>query len=81
MSFDVFFQRFRDGDAANGGGDVMRQVLAPYTVNAESNGNYLSVACGDGTADVYLSDGHMMANHVTGDGVWQLLVEGAAAAD
>jgi hypothetical protein len=35
---------------------------------------------GDGTADVYLDDDGMMANHIAGDGPWDLLVEGARAA-
>lgn len=37
MSFDVFFQGFRNGDAAAGGGDRMRQVLAPFIVAASPN--------------------------------------------
>ena len=36
---------------------------------------------GDGEADIYLNDGRMMANHISGHGPWNLLVEGARAAN
>lgn len=61
MSFDVFFQRFRDGDSADGGRERMNEVLAPHAVRA---GEMLEVTYGDGTADVHLGNGGMMANHV-----------------
>lgn len=80
MSFDVFFQRFTDGDAGVGGGDQMRRVLAPFMVR-EDQSRYVLVEYGDGTADVYLSDNSMMANHVSGESPWEILVQGAGAAD
>lgn len=36
---------------------------------------------GDGAADVYLHDGGMMANHISGRDPWHLLVQGARAAN
>ena len=80
MSFDVYFQGFGGGDAAAGGGDIMRSVLEPFAVRSESDGDFLLVKRGDGWADVYLSADSAMANHVSGTEPWQLLVEGATAA-
>lgn len=80
MSFDVFFQRFTDGDADPGGGDLMRQVLEPFIVREEPDTHFARVEYGDGGADVYLDGDEMMANHVTGEGTWDLLVEGARTA-
>jgi hypothetical protein len=80
MSFDVYFQRFRDGDAGSGGGDRMRQVLEPFIVRQESDGGLAQVEYGDGSADVYLDDDGMMANHISGEQPWELLVRGARAA-
>ena len=77
MSFDVYFQRFREGDAEPGGGNEMRQVLEPFIVREERE--FAEVAYGDGSADVYLSDDGMMANHISGERPWDLLVEGARA--
>ncbi|MEV0285586.1 hypothetical protein AB0H36_15855 [Kribbella sp. NPDC050820] len=81
MSFDVFFQRFRDGDAEPGGGDRVRQMLKPFVVRAEDPEHpFMLVEYGDGSAVVYLNADGMMANHITGRDPWDLLVEGARAA-
>lgn len=80
MSFDVFFQRFRNGNAAPGGGEAMRSVLAPHIARAEPENSFAHVVFGDGAADVYLSDDSMLANHIAGEQPWDLLVEGAKAA-
>jgi hypothetical protein len=80
VSFDVYFQRFRDGDAEPGGGEPMRQVLDPFIVREEPEHSFLLVEYGDGSADLYLDGDHMMANHITGKKPWELLVEGAQAA-
>jgi hypothetical protein len=79
VSFDVYFQRFRDGDAAPGGGIRMRQVLDRFIVREEPEHSFLLVEYGDGSADIYLDGDNMMANHITGE-TWELLVEGARAA-
>lgn len=47
----------------------------------ESRGSFLQVQHGDGGADVYLSDDSMMANHVVGEDLGDLLVQGAQAAN
>jgi hypothetical protein len=38
-------------------------------------------AVGDGEADIYLHDAGMMANHIEGRDRWDLLVQGAKAAN
>lgn len=81
VSFDVYFQRFRNGDADPQGGEQMRQILQPHIAREDSEQNFALVEYGDGSADVYLDRGGMMANHVSGDHLWDLLVEGARAAD
>lgn len=79
VSFNVFFQGFITGESSERGGAEMRGVLAPHIV--EESETFLRVRYGDGEADVYLSDDGMMANHITGRNPWDLLVEGAAAAN
>jgi hypothetical protein len=81
MSFDVFFQRFVGGEAVPGGGEVMRATLAPYIAREEPEHHFALVEYGDGSADVYLDGDNMMANHITGNEPWHLLVEGARAAE
>jgi hypothetical protein len=81
VSFDVFFQRLRDGDADEGGGKQMREVLAPYIVSERPQHNFALIEFGDGSADVYLDPSDMMANHISGADPWDLLVRGARAAD
>ena len=80
MSFDVFFQRFKNGDADEGGGEAMRRVLAPHIVREGPEHDFALIEFGNGSADVYLGASDMMANHVSGDSPWDLLVDGAMAA-
>jgi hypothetical protein len=81
VSFDMFFQRFRHGDAGPGGGEAMRQILQPYIVREEPEHHFALVECGDGSADVYVEVDNMLANHISGEQPWRLFVEGAQAAD
>lgn len=80
MEIDAYFQGFRDGEEAEGGGARMRAVLEPHAVAEEPEHGYLALRHGDGGADVYLESSHMLVNHMVGDAVWDLLVEGARAA-
>jgi hypothetical protein len=80
VSFDVFFQGFDQGEPVRSGGSRMRDVLAPCIRRKEPDTSFLSIEVGDGTADVYLDDNDMLANHITGRDPWDLLVRGAAAA-
>lgn len=66
MSYDVFFQGFKRGDAAAGGGASARTMLAPHLTKSEPEHNFLRIEVDDGGADVYLSDDHMMVNHAGG---------------
>jgi hypothetical protein len=79
VSFDVVFQGFIAGEPAESGSAEMLAVLAPHVT--ERRGTFLRVQVGDGTADVYLSDDGMVANHVSGLDPWDLLVTGARAAN
>ena len=79
MSFDLFFQGFVAGESSERGGAQMEGVLRPHVT--ASQGSFMRVEVGDGGADVYLSDDSMMANHISGQDVWDLLVRGAQAAN
>lgn len=79
MSLDVFFQGFIAGESSERGGTEMRAVLAPHVI--EEDASFLRIRVGDGEADVYLRDDGMMANHVSGQDPWDLLVKGAQAAN
>jgi hypothetical protein len=79
MSFDVFFQGFVAGESSKRGGAQMREVLTPDI--SEEHNTFVRVRVGDGEADIYLSDGGMMANHISGHDPWDLLVPGARAAN
>ena len=80
MSYDVFFQGFKGGDAAPGGGDTVRAMLEPHVTQSETEHSFVRIEVEDGAADVYFSDDHMMVNHAQGTGTWDLLVRAAAAA-
>lgn len=55
----------------------MREVLASFIVREEPGHHFVLIEGGDGSADVYLDEDGMMANHITGEDPWQLLVEHA----
>lgn len=59
----------------------MRQVLQPFIVRGSPEQHFALVEYGDGSADIYLDGDDMMANHISGEQPWQLLVEGARAAN
>ncbi len=80
MSFDVYFQKFLDGEPKSGGGDRMRKVLQPYIVREEPEHRFALVECGDGSVNVNLGGDSMMANHFFGEDPWDLLLEGARQA-
>jgi len=79
VSFDVFFQGFLADESSDHGTTQMREVLAPHA--SEEDGTFLRVCVGDGEADIYLRGGGMMANHISGRDPWDLLVQGARAAN
>lgn len=79
MSFEIFFQGFLGGESSAHGGTQMREVLAPHI--SEQDGAFLRVQVGDGHADIYLSECGTMANQISGRDPWDLLVQGAQAAN
>lgn len=81
MSYDVYFQGFKGGDAAPGGGDAVRVILDPHVMRSEPEHSFARIEVEDGGADLYLSDDHMMVNHAGGTATWDLLVRAAAAAN
>lgn len=52
MSFDIFLQGFKDGEAAAGNPDAARQALGPYLTGVPDEG-YARVRTADGQADVH----------------------------
>lgn len=72
-------QGFIVGDSSGTGGARMREAVAPHVV--AQSGSKLHIRCGDGEADLYVSEGGMMANHILGRDPWQLLVAGARSAN
>jgi hypothetical protein len=79
VSFDVFFQGFLAGESSDRGGEHMRAVVEPYVTSKGET--CWQIRCGDGGADVYMRDDGMMANHISGEDPWDLLVRGARAAN
>lgn len=79
MSYDVFFQGFLAGESSGTGAAAMDRGLAPYVV--ERRGSFRHLRVGDGSADAYVNDVGMLANHISGVDLWEVLVEGARAAN
>ena len=52
----------------------MRLVLATCIRREEPDTGFVLIEVGDGTADVYLDDNDMLANHITGRDPWDVLV-------
>ena len=81
VSFDIYFQRFENGDAGSGGGaaaaEALRAFLRPSLENPQR------VEHPGGSAEIYgISDSGMMATHVAGgEEIWDLLVSTARAAN
>jgi hypothetical protein len=81
VSFDIFLQCFKAGDAVDGGAEESLDVLRPYLVQAPYGG-VASVRTIDGEAEVYgLDTGSLMITGVSGEAIWQLIFDLAAAAD
>jgi len=72
MSFDIFFQASslagRPKAAAHRCGGASER---PFF---EEEGTFLGVRVGDGRTDIYLRDSGMMANRISGQDPWDLLV-------
>ena len=81
VSFDIFLQRFKAGDGVDGGAEEALDILRPYLVDTPHEG-FASVRTIDGEAEVYgLDTGSLMITEVSGEAIWQLIVDMAEAAD
>ena len=81
MSFDVFLQAFKGGDAADGDGDAVLDVLAPWIV--EHGDGWVRIATSDGGADVYGIDtpaSGVMCRRIEGRAAWDVVLDVARAA-
>lgn len=87
VSFDVFVQRFRDGNAAPLSPGVFHEVFGPHVDRREPEHRLLHVRTADGgEADVYADaddpgSSSLMVNHFSGEMVSDLIVEYARRAD
>jgi hypothetical protein len=81
VSFDIFLQRFRDGDASSGGREEALRVLRPLLAGPPDGGFGL-VRTDDGDAEVYgLNTDSLMFTHASGRLIWPVMVDVAQAAD
>ncbi len=81
MSFDVFLQGFRRGDAADGEGAAVMRVLSPHI--AERSEHWARLVIDDGDAEVFgIADPEtgLLFNHVSGRLMWSVIVDVARAA-
>lgn len=76
MSFDIFLQGFRRGDAATVDASTLSRVLAPFLVDDGEADPHLRLA--DGGADIHgldrLASG-VMINHASGRLGWDLIFD------
>jgi hypothetical protein len=81
MSFDIYFQRFKAGEADSAGSEEALRVLGPFLSRHAPEGSVIVHPAG--TAEVYglrADEGGMMVTHVNGEGLWNLLAATAIAA-
>ncbi|WP_182113145.1 hypothetical protein [Actinotalea sp. JY-7876] len=78
MSFDVFVQRFVDGQPAQADSAALHALVAPHVLRTEPEFNFAELGFEDGTADLYgigdLATGFMV-NHVSGELAWDLFAQ------
>jgi hypothetical protein len=81
VSFDIFLQSFKNGEAAPGDPEAACRELEPYLAGAP-DGGYARVRTPDGEAGVYgIGSDALMFNHASGQVIWQVMVNVAKAAD
>lgn len=81
MSFDIYLQAFRDGDACEGDGDAALALLRPFIASRDKD--FVRLATQDGEADVYGVDdpgNGLTFNHVSGRAAWDLIYAVARSA-
>ena len=80
VSFDVYLQGFRDGEAEQGSGDAALDLITPLI--SRRTADWARVATDDGEADVFGIDQPstgLMFNHLSGDAAWSLVFQVARA--
>jgi hypothetical protein len=71
MSFDIFLQSSKDGEAGRAIKAATMRDLEPYLAGAPDEG-YALVRTADGEADVYgVGSYHLTFNHAGGEVIWQ----------
>lgn len=84
MSFDVYAQRFVDGEPVDEDSGLVRDLVAPHVARIESGSDFAELHFDDGTADFYgiANPGTgFMVNHISGDRAWDLLARVASGGD
>jgi hypothetical protein len=81
MSFDIFLQAFKGGEAGTADTAAITNVLDPYVSERNGDDEYVRLVTEDGGAACYGygTDG-LMVNHAGGHQIWDLLVQVAQAA-
>ena len=83
MSFDVFLERFDDGESVDIDPAAVQAVLEPLVRDRSPEHEYVRITTADGEADVY---GYvtpmvgLLVNELEGEAVWDVLVDVARAA-
>ena len=81
VSFDVYLQGFRGGEAGQGNGDAAMDLITPFI--SQRTDDWARVVMDDGEADVFgisqPSTG-LMFSHLSGGHAWSLVFEVAQAA-
>jgi hypothetical protein len=71
VSFDIFLQSFKNGDAAPGDPEAAWRALEPYLAGPPSAG-YARARTSDGGAAVYgAGSDALMINHASGQVIWR----------
>lgn len=81
MSFDVFLQRFVDGEATDCDARALLAVLDPYVERDVRTGELTRAVFEDGDAEVYGTDVSrgLMLSHIVGLAAWETVTDLARA--
>jgi hypothetical protein len=82
LSFDIFIQRFAQGDVANFDPTLVLETLREFVDN-EPTKEAQTITTADGSADIYGlgSPRGLMINHAAGEAIWDAIVAIARAGD
>lgn len=76
VSFDIFFQRFKNGDLAEGDRAAVESLRAPLVERRDDA--WARIRTIDGEADLYGVDSlgsHLLINHASGRAIWDVMFE------